>query len=222
MSERKVDDVMTTDVVTVREDTPLKRLASLMTEHGIACLPVLDENRKVVGLVSEEDLLPGRENAHRVRRWLHPHAAEAATTRARDVMSAPATTVPAGTTIAKAARLMTEPGTRRLPVVNTDGGLAGIIAPRDLLKAFLRPDADIHREIIEQVFTNGLGIPPALIDVQVVDGVATLTGEVPTTEDVPFATRTASAIDGVVAVDNRLTAAVDDRHRPRTADLTDY
>ncbi|HEU5023505.1 MAG TPA: CBS domain-containing protein [Spirillospora sp.] len=222
MSERRVDDVMTMDVVTVREDTPIKQVASLMTEHGIVCLPVVDEDRKVVGLVSEAALLPDLMETSRPRRWLRPRSAKVTAARAREMMSAPTATVPAGTEIAKAARLMTEPGTRRLPVVDANGVLVGIVAPRDLLKVFLRPDADVRREIIEQVFTNGLGVPPALIDVEVRGGVAILSGEVPAASDVPFAVRMASAVDGVVAVENRLTAAVDDHRRPRTADLTDY
>ncbi|MFB4298504.1 BON domain-containing protein [Actinomadura sp. NTSP31] len=76
--------------------------------------------------------------------------------------------------------------------------------------------------IVEQVFTNRLSVPPALINVQVRDGAVSLRGEGPASSDVGFAVCTAAAVDGVVAVENHLTAAVDDRHRPRTADLTDY
>ena len=99
--------------------------------------------------------------------------------------------------------------------------LAGIIAPRDLMKAFLRPDADIRREIIEQVLTNGLGVPPALIGVDVVDGVATLTGEVPATGDVPFTTPHGLR-RGVSSPSTTGSPPPSTTGRPRTADLTDY
>lgn len=228
MTERKVRDVMTKKVVAVREGTPFKELVELLTERQLATLPVVNTAHRVVGIVSEDDLLfkeefhddPDRVAKRRWWRGLPKY--KAAATQARDVMTTPATTIPADATIVAAARLMDTRGVKRLPVVDADGALVGIVAPRDILKVFLRPDAEIRREIIDDVFVGFLHADSALITVDVQDGVVVLPGEVESDSHAGLAMRMVAAIDGVVAVGGHLFGAVHDRHLPRAADMTDY
>jgi CBS domain-containing protein len=228
MTERRVRDVMTRKVVAVREGTPFKELVALLTERKFAALPVVDTAHRVVGIVSEEDLL-FKEEFHddpdrmvKRRWWRGLPKYKAAATDAHEVMRSPATVISADATIVEAARLMDARGVKRLPVVDTNDALVGILAPRDILNVFLRPDAEIRREIIEDVFVGYLHANPALITVDVQDGVVALRGEVQADSHVGLAMRMAAAVDGVVAVRGHLFAAVHDRRLPRTADITDY
>ena len=146
---------------------------------------------------------------------------KAAVTVAREV-STPAVTISADATIVEAARRIDESGVKRLPTVDADGRLVGIIAPRDILGVFLRPDDETRQEIIDEVFDTYPHTSRVLITVDVRDGVADLSGEVAAASQIPLAVRTASMVDGVVAVRDHLAAVVDDRRVPRTADTTDY
>jgi len=208
----RVRDVMTTSVVTVDRITPYKDIARLLTEHQISGVPVLSMGRHVAGVVTEGDLLAGRDKnpmaGHRLVRWLTgraPHQSR----RADQLMTSPAVTVHPDATIAAAARLMNARHLRRLPVVDADGKLAGIVSRRDLLSVFLRPDADIARQISE-ILTELLPGGPTGIQVAVRNGVVTLTGhpELTAEEDlVPVAVRLAWDVDGVVDVVNKVPGA---------------
>jgi CBS-domain-containing membrane protein len=116
-------------------------------------------------------------------------------------MTAPALTVHADATLARAARTMAQTRTKRLPVVDDQGVLKGIVSRSDLLKVFLRDDEDIageiRREVVAHLFPEQVGT----IRVEVRDGVATLTGRIPDTALVPVATRLVRAVEGVVDVD---------------------
>ena len=137
---------MTTSVVTVDRITPYKEIARLLVEHKISGVPVLSMGRKVTGVVSEGDLLAARDtNPATHSGWRHwAFGREVHRGRTADLlMTSPAVTIHPDATIAAAARLMNSHHIRRLPVVDADGKLAGIVSRRDLLGIFLRPDADI-------------------------------------------------------------------------------
>ena len=216
--EHKVESVMTDEVVTARPSTSFHELVRLLDKHRISALPIVDDDGRLVGLVSEADLLvkegyphggedAGLVDAVRCRRRLD----KAAGTRAADVMTRQVITVPLGTPVAKAARLLVRMGVKRLPVVDAQGRLTGIVTRCDLLKVFLRPDPAIHWDVEHEVVRGKLGITPGDVRIQVRDGAVTLLGAVERRSQVPALVRQAQAVDGVIEVDARLTWRVDDQ-----------
>ncbi|MFF6793647.1 CBS domain-containing protein [Streptomyces filamentosus] len=191
MKHLKVGGLMTDDVVSAVPDMSFRDVAKLLAEHDISGLPVVDADDHVVGVVSESDLL--------ARRAL----------TARDVMSAPAVTVHAEEAAADAARLMVRRGVERLPVVDEEERLVGIVTRRDLLRVFLRPDPEIGRRVREEVLADALGLPTDAVDVHVLDGVVTLDGRVRLRSEAVMLRRLAERVEGVVAVVDRLSAPDD-------------
>jgi len=205
----RVRDIMTTSVVTVDRITPYKEIVRLLVEHKISGMPVLSMGRKVTGVVSEADLLAARDTNPATRsgwrRWTFGREVHRGRT-ADLLMTSPAVTIHPDATVAAAARLMNSHHIRRLPVVDADGKLAGIVSRRDLLSVFLRSDADIAAEVGE-VLTEVLPGGPTGIEVAVHNGVVTLTGqpELISDEDlIPAAVRLSGEVDGVVDVVNKV------------------
>ncbi|WP_306310817.1 CBS domain-containing protein [Streptomyces hydrogenans] len=191
MKHLKVGGLMTDDVVSALPDTSFREVAKLLAEHDITGLPVVDADDHVVGVVSESDLL--------ARRAL----------TARGVMSTPAVTVHAEEAAADAARLMVRRGVERLPVVDEEERLVGIVTRRDLLRVFLRPDPEIRRRIREEVLADAMDLPPDAVDVHVLDGVVTLAGRLRQRSQASTLRRLAERVEGVVAVVDRLSAGDD-------------
>ena len=212
---RRVSDVMTTSVVTVDRITPYQEIDRLLTEHRISGLPVLKMGREVVGVVTEADLLAAEdETSRRARmagsvggRWPHRKRAHVSLT-AGTLMTAPAITIASDATIPAAARLMNTHHIRRLPVVDGQGKLVGIVSRRDLLSVFLRPDADIIHDV-RQVLDEIPVADPENVIVTVRHGVVSVAGSVrPEQGDgddlISLTLRLIWDIDGVVDVVNRL------------------
>ncbi|MGY5032658.1 CBS domain-containing protein [Streptomyces sp. 900116325] len=218
MKHIKVGDLMTDEVVSVLSVTSFKEVAKLLAQHNISGLPVLDEEDRVVGVVSESDLL-SRQAEERPMRGGAPDAAPWTTTvssfgaevTAAEVMSTPAVTVHAEETAPDAARLMARRGVERLPVVDDEDRLVGIVTRRDLLRLFLRPDAEIRRRIIEDVVVGTMGLGAEAVAVHVIDGVVTLEGRLENRRQIAIMTRLAEQLDGVVAVIDHVTAHADYR-----------
>jgi CBS-domain-containing membrane protein len=206
----RVRDVMSTDVVTVGKTTSYKQVARLMTEHKVNALPVVIKNDHVVGVVSETDVL--RKEERRFRRLVSGLSGRARRERAKaeartaaGLMTSPVITTHPDASLASAARLMSDHHIRRLPVLDASGALIGIVSRRDLLRVFLRPDAEIGAEV-HGVLTGVLLEDPHSVTVQVRDGVVTLRGSLREPELIPAAVRLASDVDGVVAVADELTS----------------
>jgi len=207
----RVQDVMTASVVTVDRITPYKEIARRLAEHKIGGVPVLTMGRHVAGVVSEGDLLAARDQnpAAGCRRLGWPRRPRHHGTMAEDLMTSPAITIRPDATIAAAARLMNAHHVRFLPVVDSVGRLLGIVSRRDLLSVFLRPDAEIARQVSE-IFTDLLPGGATGIQVAVRNGVVTLTGqpELTAEEDlIPIAVRLAWDVEGVVDVVDKVGAA---------------
>jgi CBS-domain-containing membrane protein len=218
MVRRTVGDVMTRDVTTVRRGAPAKEAARRMLRRRVSGLPVTDAHHRLVGVISEADLLPDdRERRRLLRRRRAPRTAA----RVGDLMRSPAVTVGRTASVARAARLMRRRGVRRLPVVDDAGRLVGIVTRADLVRIVDRPDLALTREVRDLV-VGELGTSPRLLHVLVHEGVVTLVGEVAEQWMIAAAVRLAASVDGVLAVRERLTAAVDPARLPRTADLTDW
>ncbi|MEV0412805.1 CBS domain-containing protein [Streptomyces sp. NPDC050448] len=192
MNHTRVGSLMTDDVISVVPSTPFKDVAKLLAAHDITGMPVLDEDDRVLGIVSESDLLAGKAQT------------------AEDLMSAPAVTVHAQQTVAEAARIMTQRSVERLPVVDEEERLVGIVTRRDLLRVYLRPDPEIRRHVIEDVLTDTMRLPPGSVDPHVLAGVVTLEGRLERSSQIPVLIRLTEQLGGVVAVVDQLTAQYDD------------
>ncbi|MFE9491023.1 CBS domain-containing protein [Streptomyces sp. NPDC006641] len=217
MKHIKVGDLMTDEVVSVVPLTSFKEVAKVLAQHDISGLPVLDDEDRVAGVVSESDLL-SRQGAGHPGAGAHATAPSGAECTAAEIMSTPAVTVHAEESAPEAARLMTRSGVERLPVVDDEDRLVGIVTRRDLLRVFLRPDAEIRRRIIQDVLVSAMGLGTDAVTVHVVDGVVTLEGRLGSHSQVALLAHFVEQLDGVVAVVSHTTAPMDD---PAPAPLQD-
>lgn len=223
----RVADLMTQDVLVVSPGTALKEAAALLVARGISGLPVCDGDRRVLGVVSEADIVWKTQGYPPERRrflhWFIDHAGDDQTRLdARDAgsaMTAPALTIAPGADVTTAARLMVTKRVNRLPVVDDDGRLVGIITRADLVRAFNRPDAEIEAEILDQVLIRTMWIDPKAVELRVEDGDVVLTGQVETRSAAEIVESYIRRVPGVVAVSCVLTWSVDDRSRQASHSL---
>ena len=222
MKHNKVGSVMSTDVVRAEDGTAFKEVARLLADHRISGLPVVDDDDRVIGVISETDLMAHQaatpdpyEPKHRFRFPALTPAARRRTAKttartAGRLMSAPPVTVHADDTIVEAARTMAQRHVERLPVLDEEDRLVGIVTRRDLLQVFLRPDVEIRDEVIDEVLVRTLWLTPRSIDVSVTEGVVTLAGQLERKSETEIAVSMTRQIDGVVAVVDKLTWRLDD------------
>lgn len=223
----KVEDVMTSDVVTVRPTTSLKEVAGILIERRISGVPVVDEQGKVVGVVSEGDIL-FKERGRTERRGILTLFTDATygtggqlkleARTAEEAMTAPAQTIPPWRSVSAAAEQMLDAEVKRLPVVDDAGRLLGIVTRTDLVRAFVRSDAEIEREIREEVLARSLLLDPASITVAVAGGEVLLGGTVLRRTDADLVPALVAKVPGVVGVDSSLGWKEDDR-KQRSAPL---
>jgi CBS domain-containing protein len=202
-----VRDVMTTEVVTAARNMSCKQAAKLMTDRQVSAIPVVAGGGRVVGMVSEADVL--RKAERRSWRWGNGLSGRARRDRAKaractagELMTSPVITIDPDAPLSAAARLMNAHHIRRLPVVNATGDLIGVVSRRDLMKVFLRPDEEITAEVNEalgQILLEDAG----QVAVSVHDGVVTLAGVLGHEDLIPVAVGLASEVAGVVAVITR-------------------
>jgi CBS-domain-containing membrane protein len=216
----KVLDVMTSDVTTVAPDTPLKDVAQVLTDLGVSGLPVV-EGGAVVGVVSEADILVkerGVQPPHHGLAGLLFSGGVAVGDKLRAVtageaMTSPAITIAPGRAVSEAAGRMIDANVNRLPVVNEDGALVGIVTRADLVRAFVRADEEIAREIREDVVMRTLWIEPEQVSVVVAHGAVRLAGHVGSRSDAELAESLARRVPGVVSVESSLSWDVDGADR---------
>lgn len=208
----QVSDVMTRAVVAVSRHTLFKDIVERMEQWQVSALPVLEGDGRVIGVVSEADLLPKEEfrsgvpdRLTQIRRM--PDLAKAGAVTAGELMTTPAVTVHADATVAEAARIMAVKRVKRLPVVTSEGLLDGVVSRGDLLKLFLRPDWDLADEIRRDVVDVLFPAPVEPVHIVVDEGVVTVTGRVGNAASIDVAARMMRGVEGVVGVDCRLTAA---------------
>ncbi|MEU9379474.1 CBS domain-containing protein [Streptomyces sp. NPDC048279] len=217
-----VSDVMTVTVVAVGRDAPFKEIVETMEQWKVSALPVLEGEGRVVGVVSEADLLPKEEFRDSVpslyeQRQRLSDVAKAGGVTAGELMSTPAVTVHPDATLAQAARVMAVRHIKRLPVVDDVGMLQGIVSRADLLKVFLRSDESIEEEVRRTVVSYLFPALSHTIHVNVHEGVVTLRGRIRDTALISVAVRLIRAIEGVVDVEPHLTAASEDPAGPASA-----
>jgi len=207
-----VKDVMTTLVISVEQDTPFAAIASALRQHRVSAFPVLNEAGEVIGVVSESDLLNkmalggGEDHVPGMITGIlrHKQLEKARGVTASDLMTAPPVTVSPEDTVEHAARLMYVRGVKRLPVVDAENRLAGIVSRADVLAVYGRPDAEIAEDIRTSVLSTEEPAVPGGFDVSVTEGVATLVGRPQTREQGHEIVFRARHIQGVVAVRDRL------------------
>jgi CBS domain-containing protein len=204
-----VRDVMSTHVIAVRRSAPYKEMAAMLHMQRVSAFPVLDDDNKVIGVVSEGDLLTkeafGDSMPDALPGMLRgPARSKASAVTAAELMTKPPVTIGPGAPVTQAARLMYSRRVKRLPVVDDDGRLIGIVTRSDVLSVYSRPDADIQREIAQDLIPGVFLDDPDRFTVVVKDGIVTIDGTpqtAPAGRDIVDAAR---HVEGVVAVRDRL------------------
>lgn len=208
-THRTVSDLMTHTVVRAGPGTPFKEVAKLLVDNGVTALPVVDDEDRPLGVVSEADLVhreAGRPEPAGLPGLLDvppPQPSEQRTT-AEALMTAPAVVARPEWSAVQAARAMDQADVKRLPVVDDMGRLVGIISRADLLRVFLRRDHLIREEIAGEVLDRTLGISADEVGVKVTDGRVSLHGSVERRGLVPVLMRLCEGVDGVVDVTGEL------------------
>jgi len=224
-----VRDVITRSVLSVGPGTPLKDVARLLIEHGISGLPVVDQAGRVMGVISEGDLLvkeQSREAFH--HRPLARIFGESEETRqllakadartAGDAMTSPAITIDAARSVNAAAAVMVERRVNRLPVTEDDR-LVGIVTRADVVRTFVRTDEELAELIRRDVLLRSLWEDPAAFSVSVINGVATIRGRVERRSSAAIIERMVEMQPGIVGVTAEIAWAMDDRDlQPPAAD----
>jgi len=203
-----VKEVMTTRVIWVKKDATFREMAVALRDHRVSAFPVIDEDGKVIGVVSEADMLnkealgdePGLFGGILHRR----DQAKARGITAGDLMTTAVVAVRPDDTVERAARLMYDRGVKRLPVTDAQGHLVGIISRADVLSVFDRTDEDIRKEITDEVILGEFLVDPAIFAVAVKDGIVTLAGRPETNQTGHEIVRRIRHVQGVVAVRDRL------------------
>ncbi len=193
---------MTTDVITVSSETGIRDAARLMFRNRVSGLPVTTPDGTLAGIITEADFL-------RLEVDRQEGVTELGET-VGDVMSPGVVTTGPDTEIYEAAKMMTFQDIKRLPVVDDDSRLLGIISRADIVSVFTRPDDVIEDEIREDLIRRVLFIDPDQLDVSVANGVVTFVGEVGTRNEVRLLSELASRLDGVLRVESKLAWRYDD------------
>jgi len=208
MKTTTVQEIMTTRVIWVDKDATFREMAVALREHRVSAFPVVDDDHKVIGVVSEADLLTKEaldDEPGVLAGILHrKDQAKARGVTAGDLMTATVVAVRPDDTVEHAAKLMYDRRVKRLPVTDTDGHLVGIISRADVLSIFDRTDAAISKEITEGVLLGEFLTDPLIFSVTVKDGIVTLAGRPETSDTGHEIVRRVRHLQGVVAVRDRL------------------
>ena len=215
MREPTVSSVMTTKVITVGPETSFKDVVETLSGNGISAVPVVGPQGKVVGVVSEADVLPKQEFhggadpqprglPRRRVRWYRSLGLCAA-----EVMTSPVVTIGPDDSVTLAARRLAEKKVRRLFVVDTDDHLVGVVSRRDVLGTFLRPDSEIRTDIQETLNVT-FGAEAERMTTRVTDGVAIVDGGLERRSQTALVVRLIRSVPGVVGVRSNLGYRIDD------------
>ncbi|WP_030276333.1 CBS domain-containing protein [Streptomyces sp. NRRL B-24484] len=200
MRHRSVAEVMTREVVAVPPGAGLREIVATLAVHRIGAVPVVDPSDRPIGVVSEADLLHRQavQDDPDEARTLPLPETDAAT--AGELMSAPPVCIAPDASVVAAARRMERHGVKRLPVVDGDGRLIGVVARADLVRVYLRDDRAVRREIVEDVLGAVDGVGPDAVAVEVDQGRVTLRGTIDPPGLARVVRRLCRSVDGVVSV----------------------
>jgi CBS domain-containing protein len=214
-----VKDVMSTHVVAVRENAAFKDIAAALREQRAGAFPVLDADNKVIGVLSEADLLAVGAldgNVHGLLQGLrhHRHLPTAGPVTAADLMTKPAVTIGLDEPAAHAARLLYSRRVKQLPVTSADGKLIGIVSRSDVLTVYSRPDGEIEHEITQELIRGTLLCDPSRFTVTVKGGIVTIEGTPETIAVGREIINRTRHVEGVVTVRDRLSYPPTERYSP--------
>ena len=212
MKRTTVGDVMTTRVVAVHKDASFKEMIVKMREFRISAFPVVDHQGRVIGVVSEADMLNKEADlaadvgplASILR--FRDHEKSAAVT-AGELMTSPPVVIGPDAPVTEASRRMRDRRVKRLPVINSSRHLIGIVCRADVLSVFGRPDAEIRQESTEEAIAECFLMDSKPFAVIVHNGVVTLTGHPVNDQAGHELVERVRHIEGVVAVLDRLSYA---------------
>jgi len=213
-----VADVMTRKVIAVREAATFKEIAGKLRDERISAFPVIDDDNKVIGVVSEGDLIAkeavagsGQDYSGPLAGLLHRHELEKARgVTAGEFMTKPPMTIGPDAPVSEAAQLMYDRRVKRLPVVDEAGRLVGIVSRADVLAVFNRPDDEIRRQITDGVILDTYLMDPLTFRVAVKDGVVTISGNPESAAVAHEMIDTVRHVEGVVAVRDRFDYPADE------------
>jgi CBS-domain-containing membrane protein len=216
-----VKDVMSTHVIAVRQRAGYKEMAAMLRDQRVSAFPVIDDDNKVIGVVSETDLLAKEALEGTVPRTLQSLTRQRVRSQvngltAADLMTKPAVTIGPDKPVTDAARLMFNRRVKRLPVISDDGTLIGIVTRSDVLSVYSRPDAQVQHQVIQDLILGTFLCDPDQFTVTVKDGIVTIEGTPETSrvgQDIVDAIR---HMEGVVAVRDRLSYPMDSPYLPMT------
>jgi CBS-domain-containing membrane protein len=194
-----VVDLMTTEVIAVSRETGLREAARLMFRNRVSGLPVTEPDGTLAGIITEADFLRLEVERQEGKR--------AQNDTVGDVMSRGVVTVRPDVEIYEAAKIMATQEVKRLPVVDDDDRLLGVISRADIVSLFTRPDDVIEDEIREDLIRRVMSIDPDGIQVDVENGVVILRGEVETRGEARMLEELTNRLDGVLRVESDLTWA---------------
>lgn len=212
-----VGDVMTREVITVEEQTGFREVADLLVNRSISAVPVVDAEGRVVGLVSEADLLPKLEYTDRLPhhslalRRTRATRRKADSNHAVDLMTAPAITIGPEVSVSRAARMLEAARVKRLPVVDEHGRLLGIVSRRDLVRTYVRTDAQLRTSVLE--ILDALWIDPTTVTIECTAGVVRLEGRVDRRSTAGIVATVVRSTPGVVDIIDELGFDYDDSDR---------
>jgi CBS domain-containing protein len=203
-----VKDVMSTHVIAVRQYASYKEMAAMLHDQRVSAFPVVDDDNKVIGVVSEADLLTKEalegtlprtllSRQERVRKQVNALTAA-------DLMTRPPVTIGPDETVTSAARLMFDQRVKRLPVISDDGTLIGIVTRSDVLSVYSRPDAEIQHRVTQDLILGTFLCDPYAFIVTVKDGIVTIEGTPETSLVGHHIIAAIRHLEGVVAVRDRL------------------
>jgi CBS domain-containing protein len=204
-----VSDVMTRRVVALRADAGFKEIVAALRHYRVSACPVIDDSGRVIGLVSEADLLYKQTDPQlpagliRLDWRLHEQTKATAVTAA-ELMTAPPVVVHPSAAVTEAATIMQDLQVKRLPVVAADGRLVGIVTRSDVLSVFERPDADIWDQVTKVILDAEYGLDPDCFDVTVRSGVVTLSGQIDRRDTALHVLASVRHAEGVVGIRDRL------------------
>jgi CBS domain-containing protein len=216
----RVRDVMTTEVLTIGPEAPIRDVARVLVEHGISGIPVCDIEGQVVGVVSEADILYKEHDPNEAHgdgflgRLIegtpnHVGGLKAKAQTAGKAMTSPAITITPQESVSVAARVMSERQVNRLPVVDCDE-LVGIVTRADLVRAFTQGDEAIEAEIRADVLERTMWVEEGRVDVDVSRGFVTLGGSLDRRSDAELLERLVRRGPGVTEVASSVSWRVDD------------
>lgn len=189
-------DIMTAPVITARPETTIKEAAALLAERGFTALPVLDDDNRLVGFVTEADLVRGRvpRDPRFLRHPDHQDVALPVTTTVGEVMTTPATAMGPGTDVAVLAKALLDDGHRSMPIVE-GATVVGIVTRRDIVRTIARDDATIAADVRHRLEIYG---NDRRWQVEVHDGVVSIGDKFDDETDRHVVTVLAEAVPGVV------------------------